>query len=63
MEALNENKALHKQFFHLCSEKNKIFKLNNVLLNKLSKQEETLNELEQIKKTVSILDSSNTTLK
>ena len=56
VEALNENKALHKKVSHLCSEKDELVKLNNVLLNKLSKLEETLNELEHMTKTVRMLN-------
>ena len=40
VEALNENKALHKQVSHLCSEKDELVKQNNVLLDKLFKLED-----------------------
>ena len=61
MEAVNENKDLHKQVSQLCSEKEELVKQNNVLLDKVCKQEETINELEQMKKTVRLLNSSTTT--
>ena len=46
VDALNENKVLYKQISLLCSEKNEIVKQNHVLQDKLSKQGESLNELE-----------------
>ena len=62
MEALNENKELHKQVSQLCSEKEELVKQNNVFLDKVCEQEEIINELEQMKKTVRILNSGTTTL-
>ena len=62
VKALNENKVLHKHVSQLCSEKDELAKQNNVLLDKLSKQEETLNELEQMKKIVSMLNFGTMTM-
>ena len=62
MDALNEKKVLHKHISLLCGEKNELVKQNNVLHDNLSKQEESLNELEHIKKTMRMMNSSTTAL-
>ena len=63
VDALNENKVLHKQISLLCSEENEFVKQNNMLHDKLYKQGESLNELKQIKKNIHMMNFGTMTLK
>ena len=62
VDAINENRGLLKKIFQLCREKNEIAKHVNMLKDELLKHGESLNELEQIKKTMQLINSSTTTL-
>ena len=59
VEIVNENRGLLKHISQLYREKNKLIKQVNMLKNE---KEESLNELEQIKKTIRMINSSTTTL-
>ena len=59
VEIVNENKGLLKKISQLCREKNEFVKQVNVLKNE---NEESLNKLEQIKKTMRMMNSGHTTL-
>ena len=52
VDIVNENRGLLKKTSQLCREKNEIVKHVNVLKDELLKHGESLNELEQIKKTM-----------
>ena len=62
METLNENQDLCKQVSQLCNDKEELVKQNNMLQDKVCHQEQTLHKLEQIKKTMRMLNSSTTSL-
>ena len=59
VETVNENRRLLMQIFQLCRETNELVKQVNVLKNE---KEESLNELEQIKTTMRMMNSGTTTL-
>ena len=62
VEALNENQDLHKQVSQLRNENEELVKHNSMLKDKVCHQEETLHELEQMKKTMRMLNTGTTTL-
>ena len=62
VEALNENQDLRKQVSQLCNEKKELVKHNSMLKDKVCHQEETLHELEQMKKTMRMLNTGTTAL-
>ena len=62
VKALNENYDLRKQVFQLCNEKEDLVKQNNMLRDKVCPQNEFLHELEQMKKSVHMLNSRTMTL-
>ena len=59
METINENKGLLKHIYQLCREKTELIKQVNALNNK---KEESLNELEHIKKTIQMMNSGTMAL-
>ena len=61
-EALTKNQDLRKQVSQLCNEKEELIKHNNMLWDKVCHQEETLHELEQMKKTMCMLNFGTMTL-
>ena len=63
VEALNENQDLQRQVSLLSNEKEELVKQNNIIQDKVCQQEESLCELEPMKKFVRMLNSSTTTLK
>ena len=56
MDAVNENRGLLKKTSQLCREENKLIKQVNVLKDELLKHRGSLNELEQIKKTMQMMN-------
>ena len=61
VDIVKKNKVMNKKISLLCSEENKLFKQNNVLKNELFNQRESLNKLEQIKKTMCMMNYGTTT--
>ena len=59
VETVNENRGLLKKISGLCRKKNELVKQVNVLKNE---KEESLNELEQIKTTMQMMNSGTTAL-
>ena len=59
VETVNENRGQLKHISQLCREKNWLIKQVNVLKNE---KEESLNELEHIKKTIRMMNYGTTTL-
>ena len=62
VETLNKNQDLQRQVSLLSNEKEELVKQNNMLWDKVCQQEESLHKLEQMKKSMRMLNSGTTTL-